>query len=92
MLRAADSREAMRWQQSDARVDLLLTDVGLPGGLNGPQVADAGNVSRLELKVLFMTGHAESAAVGGALLGPGMEVETKPLRWGSGEGALSITW
>jgi CheY-like chemotaxis protein len=52
--------------------------VGLPGGLNGRQVADAGRVSRPGLKVLFITGYAESAAVGNGLLDEGMAVVTKP--------------
>lgn len=59
-------------------MDLLLTDVGLPGGLNGRQVADAGRVRRPKLKVLFITGYADTAAVGNGRLDPGMEVMTKP--------------
>ena len=64
--------------QSGTRIDLLLTDVGLPGGLNGRQVADAARVTRPALKVLFITGYAENAAVGNGLLEHGMEVVTKP--------------
>lgn len=64
--------------QSEARVDLLITDVGLPGGLNGRQVADAARLTRPDLKVLFVTGFAENAAVGNGHLEPGMEVITKP--------------
>jgi signal transduction histidine kinase len=45
VLAAADSQEGLRLLLSAARIDLLLTDVGLPGGLNGRQVADAGRVS-----------------------------------------------
>jgi len=56
----------------------LISDVGLPGGLNGRQVADAARVTRPALKVLFVTGYAENAAVGNGLLEPGMEVMTKP--------------
>lgn len=82
VLQAADSQEGLRWLQSDMRIDLLLTDVGLPGGLNGRQVADAGRVSRPGLKVLFITGYAESAAVGNGLLEDGMEVVTKPFGMG----------
>jgi PAS domain S-box-containing protein len=82
VLTAADGQAGLRWLQSDARVDLLLTDVGLPGGLNGRQVADAGRVSRPGLKVLFITGYAESAAVGNGLLDEGMEVVTKPFAMG----------
>jgi DNA-binding response OmpR family regulator len=59
-------------------VDLLVTDVGLPGGLNGRQVADAARLQRPGLKVLFMTGYADTAAVGNGQLAPGMEVTTKP--------------
>ncbi len=61
-----------------ARVDLLVTDVGLPGGINGRQVADAARVSRPALKVLFITGYAENAAVGNGHLDTGMEIITKP--------------
>jgi DNA-binding LytR/AlgR family response regulator len=57
---------------------LLVSDVGLPGGMNGRQVADAGRVLRPELKVLFITGYAENAVVGNGHLEPGMQVITKP--------------
>jgi DNA-binding response OmpR family regulator len=60
------------------RIDLLITDVGLPGGMNGRQVADAARVSRPTLKILFITGYAENAVVGNGHLEPGMEVLTKP--------------
>jgi CheY-like chemotaxis protein len=63
---------------SDVQVDLLITDVGLPGGLNGRQVADAARATRPHLKVLFVTGYAENAVVGNGHLEPGMEVLTKP--------------
>ena len=68
----------LRVLQSDARIDLLLMDVGLPGGLNGRQVADAARVARPDLKVLFITGYAEKAVLGRAHLEPGMHVLTKP--------------
>ena len=60
------------------RIDLLITDVGLPGGMNGRQVADAARVLRPNLKVLFITGYAENAAVGNGHLERGMQVVTKP--------------
>ncbi|WP_393960382.1 response regulator, partial [Priestia megaterium] len=60
------------------RIDLLITDVGLPNGMNGRQVADAARALRPELKVLFITGYAENAAVGNGHLDPGMELLTKP--------------
>ena len=58
-------------------MDLLVTDVGLPGGMNGRQVADAGRALRPGLKVLFITGYAENAVVGNGHLEPGMHVLTK---------------
>ncbi len=54
------------------------TDVGLPGGMNGRQLADAGRALHPNLKVLFITGYAENAAVGNGQLEPGMQVMTKP--------------
>jgi CheY-like chemotaxis protein len=61
-------------------VDLLITDVGLPGGMNGRQVADAGRVLRPDLKVLFITGYAENAVVGNGHLEKGMAVMSKPFQ------------
>ncbi len=78
VLEAADGASGLRIIQSDARIDLLITDVGLPGGINGRQVADAGRVARPGLKVLFITGYAENAVVGNGYLQAGMEVITKP--------------
>ncbi len=77
-LEAADGAAGLKVLQSDARIDLLITDVGLPGGMNGRQVADAGRAVRPELKVLFITGYAENAVVGNGHLEPGMQVLTKP--------------
>ena len=54
------------------------TDVELPGGLNGRQVFDAAQVSRPELKALFIAGYGENAAIGNGLLGAGMPVISKP--------------
>jgi len=77
-IEACDGPSALQILQSDARVDLLVTDVGLPG-LNGRQVADAARVFRPNLLVLFITGYAHNAAIGsGAALEPGMEIITKP--------------
>ena len=77
-IEAADGPSGLKVLQSDVRIDLLVTDVGLPGGMNGRQVADAGRVLRPDLKVLFITGYAENAAVGNGHLEPGMQVITKP--------------
>ncbi|MEA1834785.1 PAS domain S-box protein [Methylobacterium durans] len=77
-IEAADSASGLKVLQSDVRIDLLVTDVGLPGGMNGRQMADAGRVNRPDLKVLFITGYAENAVIGNGHLEPGMAVLTKP--------------
>ncbi len=77
-LEAEDGPAGLKILQSKARVDLLITDVGLPGGMNGRQVADAARALRPELRVLFITGYAENAVVGNGQLEPGMAVLTKP--------------
>ena len=64
--------------QSPRRVDLLVTDVGLPGGMNGRQLADAALSGRPELKILFITGYAECAVMGDRYLKPPMYLLTKP--------------
>jgi len=77
-IEAADGAAGLKVLQSDVRIDLLVTDVGLPGGMNGRQVADAARVARPELKVLFITGYAENAVLSHGHLDPGMHVLTKP--------------
>ena len=77
-LEAGDGPAGLKLLQSDVPIDLLITDVGLPGGLNGRQLADAARLTRPALKVLFITGYAESAIIGHGHLDPGMHVVTKP--------------
>jgi PAS domain S-box-containing protein len=74
---AADGPSGLELLQSKHRIDLLITDVGLPG-LNGRQLADAARELRPDLKVLFMTGYAESAAAANGFLSQGMSIITKP--------------
>jgi len=81
-LEAADGPEGLKILRSDARIDLLITDVGLPNGMNGRQVADAARELRPNLKVMFVTGYAETAVLGHGLLDPGMQVVTKPFDMG----------
>ena len=77
-IEASDGGAGLDILQSPARVDLLITDVGLPGGLNGRQVADAARSRRPHLKVLFITGYAENAVVSHGHLEHGMHILTKP--------------
>ena len=75
---AADGNAGLQVLQSNARIDLLITDVGLPGGMNGRQIADAARTSRPDLKVLFITGYAENAVMRSGYLEPGMQIMIKP--------------
>jgi PAS domain S-box-containing protein len=77
-IEAADGPSGLKLLQSPVRIDLLISDVGLPGGLNGRQLADAGRQVRPKLKVLFITGYADNAVIGNGHLEPGMHVLTKP--------------
>jgi PAS domain S-box-containing protein len=77
-LEAADGPTGLKMLQSPQKIDLLITDVGLPGGINGRQIVDAARLLRPALKILFITGYAENAVVGNGHLDPGMQVLTKP--------------
>ncbi|MET0743577.1 MAG: PAS domain S-box protein [Microvirga sp.] len=76
-LEAGDGPSGLKILESPLRVDLLVTDVGLPG-LNGRQLADYARSFRPQLKILFITGYAENAAITSGFLEPGMEMMTKP--------------
>ena len=75
---AADGPAGLALLRGGGRIDLLISDVGLPGGMNGRELADAAQALRPGLPVLFITGYAEHAVVGHGHLGPGMHVLTKP--------------
>jgi len=77
-IEAADGPAGLKVLQSNVRIDLLITDVGLPGGISGRQMVDTARQARPGLKVLFITGYANNAAIGNGLLEPGMHVLTKP--------------
>jgi CheY-like chemotaxis protein len=77
-LEAEDGPSGLKILQSETRIDLLVSDVGLPGGMNGRQMVDAARVGRPGLKVLFITGYAETAVIGKAQLEADMHVITKP--------------
>jgi signal transduction histidine kinase len=74
---AGDADGALPIIESSQRIDLMISDVGLPG-MNGRQLAEIGRQVRPDLKVLFITGYAEHAAVRGGFLDPGMQLITKP--------------
>jgi signal transduction histidine kinase len=76
-LEAANGPEGLSIVQSRRHIDLLVTDIGLPG-MNGRQLADAARAFRPGLKILFMTGYAENAALASGFLEPGMGMITKP--------------
>ena len=79
---AVDGPAGLRILRTDARIDLLVTDVGLPG-MNGRQLADQAREMRPGLKILFITGYAESVAIADGFLQPGMEMITKPFDLGN---------
>jgi DNA-binding response OmpR family regulator len=76
-VRSRDFVQPQTALESKERIDLLVSDVGLPG-LNGRQLADHARLVRPHLKVLFITSCAEQAAIASGFLAPGMEMITKP--------------
>ncbi len=78
VLQASDGKAGLHILQSTTRLDLLITDIGLPGAMNGRQMADMARTTRPHLKILFMTGFAENSMVGGGHLEHDMHVITKP--------------
>jgi PAS domain S-box-containing protein len=74
---AGDGDAGLKLLRSDIRIDLLVTDIGLPG-LNGRELAEAARALRPDLKVLFMTGYAQNATPANGFMDPGMQMMTKP--------------
>lgn len=77
-LEAVDAASSLKILESGVRIDLLVTDVGLPGGMDGRQLADFARALRPELKVLFITGYAENAIVNHGHIDGGTQIMTKP--------------
>jgi signal transduction histidine kinase/ActR/RegA family two-component response regulator len=77
-VQAGDGPAGLKILESRSDIALLITDVGLPGGLNGRQVAEAARASQPGLKILFITGYAENAVLNHGHIERGMEVVTKP--------------
>ena len=76
-LEAVDGPSGLKILRSGERIDLLITDVGLPG-MDGRQVAERAREEKPDLKILFITGYAESVALSDGFLRPGMGMITKP--------------
>ncbi len=76
-IEANDGPAALPLLRSNARLDLMITDVGLPG-MSGRHLAEIARRDRPDLKILFVTGYAEHATGRTRLLESGMEMVTKP--------------
>jgi CheY-like chemotaxis protein len=81
VLTAGNADAALKVLDDHPGVDLLFTDVGLPGGRNGRQLADEARRRHKRLKVLFTTGYARDAIVHDGRLDPGVDVVFKPFRY-----------
>ncbi|GAB0115818.1 ATP-binding protein [Acidisoma sp. C75] len=77
-LEASEGTAALAVLRSDLPIDLLITDVGLPGRINGRVLAEEARMLRSDLPVLFITGYAEHAILNPSLLKPGMHLQSKP--------------
>ncbi|PBP56410.1 hybrid sensor histidine kinase/response regulator [Pseudomonas syringae] len=77
-LEAADAQSGLQILQSDTRIDLLISDIGLPGGMNGREMADAAGDCRPGLPTLFITGYAKTSVLDDCHLRPCTQVLTKP--------------
>ena len=78
VLAASDGPRALRILESRSDIDLLFTDVGLPGGINGRQLADHALLHKPHLRVLFTSGYARNAIVHHGRLDPGVDLLPKP--------------
>src|SRR6185295_916775 len=78
VLAARDAESALRALEHERGIDLLFTDIGLPGELNGRQLADTAIERNPQLKVLFTTGYTRNAVIHQGRLDPGVELILKP--------------
>ena len=82
VIETSEPQGAIRVLETDVKIDLLATDVGLPG-MNGRQLAEIARQSRPDLPVLFLTGYAPNAAQGDQELGPRTRLLSKPFSIGA---------
>ncbi len=80
VVEAKNSEEAIHHMLNEEAFDMLFTDVVLPGGMNGVEIAERAKLLQPNIKILFTTGYAENAIVHNGTLDPGVEVITKPYR------------
>jgi PAS domain S-box-containing protein len=78
VIQAADGPAAVKVLQTETHIDLMISDVGLPGGMDGWQIADAAQQLRPDIKVLFMSGYIDDLPLARSRLEPGRSVLTKP--------------
>ncbi|ODN67462.1 Blue-light-activated protein [Methylophaga muralis] len=78
VISASNGQEAMEIIQSDAHIDLLFTDVVMPGGISGRDLSDKAQRIRPQLKVLFTSGYTENSIVHHGRLDPGVMLLSKP--------------
>ncbi|MDB5597112.1 MAG: Blue-light-activated protein [Hyphomicrobiales bacterium] len=83
VLAAADAHEGLRLLDANPGVLLLLTDVGLPDGMNGRQLADAARGRQPDLRIIFMTGYAQGGIMHHGRLDPGVDLLSKPFTRGA---------
>ena len=81
VMTAADGITALSVLEREPGITLLFTDVGLPGGMTGRQLADEARRRRPELKILYTTGYARNAIVHGGVLDPGTKLLPKPFTY-----------
>jgi PAS domain S-box-containing protein len=89
VLEASIGATALQILQNHPEIVLLFTDVGLPGGMTGRQLADAARKLRPDLKILFTTGYARNAIVHDGRLDPGVVLVTKPFTYAAVASKLS---
>ncbi len=80
VLSASSGRRALEILREQGRVDLLFTDVVMPGGMNGRELADEARKMQPDLKVLYTSGYTENAIVHHGRLDPGVQLLSKPYR------------
>jgi signal transduction histidine kinase len=88
VLEGSKGTGALEILQAHPEIDLLFTDVGLPGGMNGRQLANAARKLNRKLKVLFTTGYARNAIVHEGRLDPGVQLITKPFSYAALSGKV----